>query len=138
MSPGNSSLTWSPSAMVYSNGFNHLAGLHKGHHVLISRQDFPLHGHPLKVLRRGCSDPKWLIRQRMEHCELSRMQHGPRRVPLTVEPVAHNWMPDRCQMHSNLVCASGLQLNGNERPVHRGAKRTDRSNCALSVIAHAK
>src|SRR5438093_10700868 len=74
----------------------------------------------------------------MQQSELGGVQHRPWLVSLTVEPVADDWMPDRCQMHSDLMGPAGLQIDGNERPVRRRAQRPDRRDRPLPVIADAE
>ena len=81
----------------------------------LAGHDAALGGGVAEVVRKRRGDPKWLIRQRMRHRKLPRVQHRPDLVALAVQPVAGQRMPDRCQMDADLVRAAGEQIDRDER-----------------------
>src|SRR3970040_620960 len=88
-----------------------------------------------KVLRDGRSNAKWLIRQWMPHLQLGGVQHRPRRIPLSIEPVTCQGVADGGQMHADLMRAAGLELDGEQRAQRRCFERTNVRDGPLAVLA---
>src|SRR5437868_10616411 len=74
----------------------------------------------------------------MHHLELSSVQHRTICVSLSIKPVACQRVTDRGEMDADLMRASGLERDVEERAVARGGDRRDMRDAALAVVAHAK
>src|SRR2546421_9577187 len=71
----------------------------------------------------------------MHHLQLGSVQHRTICVSLSIKPVACQRMTDRRKMDANLMRASSLELDAEERAVAGGHDRREVRDGALAVVA---